>query len=328
MTLRSRITCLVGWACLLSLAAHAANLTGTLYFTTFSGGSNVHSVGYTYAPNTSFTLGSVTNLTPTPGADGILFDPQNGNLVVSGQSTGNLSEEAPTGGPVTSVNVGSAGQSYHLALTQGNTSIWNMPNGGSPFISVVGLPFGTNGTSYSVVGPDTDIRGVIWDPLVGQYFYSTACDGCTGNFGIITFNGTVFATSRIASGLYAHGITFDPFTGDLIVNSANTIQQITPGGVVVGTVTHSGSEFDQAAVDGKGHLFVASNNGDLEFVDYSGSGNIGTASFSNNQFLANSLDDIAPLSGQGAPTPEPGTLAMFGSGVLALAGVLRRKILS
>lgn len=328
MTRRIRITCLIGLACLLSLAAHADNLTGTLYFTTFGGGSNVHSVGYTYVPNTSFTLGSVTNLTPTPGADGILFDPQNGKLVVGGQSTGNLSEEAPTGGPVTSVHVGSAGQSYHLALTQGNTSIWNLPNGGSAFISVVGLPFGTNGTSYSVVGPDTDIRGVIWDPLVSQYFYTTACDGCTGNFGTITFNGSVFTTSRVASGLFAHGITFDPFTGDLIINSANTVQQITPGGVVLGTLTHNGSQFDQAAVDGKGHLFVASNNGDLEFVDYSSTGNIGTASFTNNQFLANTLDDIAPLSGQGAPTPEPGTLAMFGSGVVALTGVLRRKILS
>lgn len=113
------------------------DLTGTLYFTTFGGGNNVHKVTYDYNLNVSFTLGSVVDLTPTPGADGILFDPLNGNLMVAGQSTGNLSEEAPSGGAVTSVNVGSAGQSYHLALTSNNGAVWNMANGQNAFISVV-----------------------------------------------------------------------------------------------------------------------------------------------------------------------------------------------
>lgn len=324
MTLKRKLIFLVALAGLLGIAAHADVLTGTLYFTTFSGGNNVHSVTFTY-DGSSFMLGSTTNLTPTPGADGILFDPMNGNLVVSGQSTGNLSEETVTGANLTSVNVGSAGQSYHLAVTSNGQQIWNMPNGGSAFISVVGLPFGSNGTSYPVTGPDTDIRGVVWDPLAGKYFYTTACDGCTGNFGTITFNGSAFVTTRLQTGLYAHGITYDPYTGDLIVNSADFIQQIDTAGNVLGTVSGTGN-FDQAAVDGHGHLFVASNSGFLKFVDYSNSGNIGTGIFSAQPFLANSLDDIAPLSGSGSQTPEPGTLALMGTGVLGLAGLLRRKI--
>jgi hypothetical protein len=65
---------------LYGIAGFAANITGTLYFTTFSGGNNVHSVGFTYNPGVSLTLGSIVNLTPTPGADGLLFDPINKNL--------------------------------------------------------------------------------------------------------------------------------------------------------------------------------------------------------------------------------------------------------
>ena len=52
MNLRNKLIYLAGIACLLSLTAHA-DLTGTLYFTTYGGGNNVHSVGFDYVPNTS-----------------------------------------------------------------------------------------------------------------------------------------------------------------------------------------------------------------------------------------------------------------------------------
>jgi len=308
-----------------AVVGYAKNVNGTLFFTTFAGGNNVHSVTFTYNPGVSLTLGTITNLTPTPGADGLIFDPKNNNLMVAGQSTGFLSEEPRTGGTVTNVNVGTAGQSYHLALNASGNAVWNMANGQNAFISVVPLPFGTAGTSYPVSGSDTDIRGVIFDPITSQYYYTTACDGCTGNFGSIVFNGTSFVTTRIATGLFAHGISFDPFTDDLIVNSANHIQQITPTGAVLGQITTLSDTFDQAAENGKGLLFVASNNGNLFFADYAATGNIGTATFTSEQFLAGALDDIAPLSGGGSQTPEPGTLALLGTGVIGLAGVVRRR---
>jgi len=312
---------------LYGMASFAANITGTLYFTTFAGGANVHTVGFTYNPGVSFMLGSVVDLTPTPGADGLLFDPLNGNLMVAGQSSGFVSEEPKTGGTVTNVNVGPAGQSYHLALTSNNSAVWNMANGQNAFISVVPLPFNSaSGTSYPVTGNDTDIRGVIFDPQTSQYYYTTAPDGGTGNFGSIVFTGSSFVTTRIASGLYAHGISYDPFSHDLIVNSANVIQQITPTGTIIGQITTAGDQFDQAAENGKGLLFVASNTGNLEFADYAATGNIGTATFSSEQFLAGALDDIAPLSGSGAPTPEPGTLLLLGTSIAGVAGMLRRKL--
>ena len=42
----------------------AQNIKGTIDFTTFSGGANVHSVPFTYDPGVSLTLGSIVNLTP------------------------------------------------------------------------------------------------------------------------------------------------------------------------------------------------------------------------------------------------------------------------
>lgn len=165
---------------------------------------------------------------------------------------------------------------------------------------------------------------MIFDPVTSKYYYTTAPDGGKGNFGSIVFNGSGFVTTRIASGLFAHGISYDPFSKDLIVNSANFIQQIDTAGNVLGTVQGTGN-FDQAAEDGMGHLFVASNSGFLEFVDYSAAGNIGTATFSAEPFLANALDDVAPLSGQGS-TPEPSTLLLLGTSIAGAAGMLRRKL--
>ena len=245
--------------------------------------------------------------------------------MIAGQSSGFLSEESPMGGSVTNVSVGPAGLSYHLALTSTNSAVWNMANGQNAFISVVGLPFGTAGTSYPVTGNDTDIRGVNFDPVTSQYYYTTAPDGGQGNFGSIVFNGSGFVTTRIATGLWAHGISYDPFSKDLIVNSGNFIQQIDAAGNVLGQIQGTGN-FDQAAEDGKGLLFVASNSGFLEFADYTATGNIGSATFITEPFLANTLDDIAPLSGQGSQTPEPGTLLLFGTSFAGVAGVLRRKV--
>ena len=50
----------------------------------------------------------------------------------------------------------------------------------------------------------------------------------------------------------------------------------------------------------------------LTFTDNNGANDIGAI-----------LDNVSIVS---VPTPEPGTLALFGSGILGLAGMLRRKI--
>jgi len=55
---------------------------------------------------------------------------------------------------------------------------------------------------------------------------------------------------------------------------------------VVSTFTRlAGDEYDQSAVDGKGHLFVASNNGNIVGIDYDSTGLIGTGTLAE-KFLA------------------------------------------
>lgn len=302
-----------------------ADADGTMYFTTFAGGDNVHSVDYSYVQGVGFSLFNIQNLTATNGADGILMDPNNQKLAVGGQGNNNLAEENLDGTGLVNVHVGSAGQSFHLALSSDNHSIWNMPNGGSNYISIVPLNPFQNGTSYQVVGDTTDVRGVVWNPVANKYFYSSAEDGSTdGVFGSISFDGTKFTTAALATHVAAHGISYDPFTHDMFINSGDTIQQIDASGHIIATVVVPGEIFDQGSEDGKGHLFVASNTGDLEFIDYAATGNIGSATFSTHEFLANSLDDIAPLSGPGAP--EPGSLILFGTSILGAGTVLRRRL--
>jgi len=69
----------------------ADSATGTLFYTTFSGGVNVHKVDYNFDGLTTFTLSNNTGLASTNGADGLLFAPD-------GKLTGGRTGEQSYGG--------------------------------------------------------------------------------------------------------------------------------------------------------------------------------------------------------------------------------------
>lgn len=102
----------------------------------------------------------------------------------------------------------------------------------------------------------------------------------------------------------------NPFTAGVSSVLYGYTSQIAGGtGLVLGL---SGQTFIAYQAIGSGYVFAIadSNTGD----------GLGQSQYGNNQLYLNFLN------GTSGTTPEPGTLVMFGSGIIGLAGMLRRKI--
>jgi hypothetical protein len=319
----------------------AEPITGTIYFTTYNpinaagvfdpsaAGFNEHKVDYTYDGIGSFALGPRVAVARTNGADGIIFHPD-GSLLVGGQSTGLIHKVDPVSGTSTSVSTGFS-EVYHLTLGPDGKTVYSGGIPGSLVSTTVVSPL-TPGTAHSVAGEDSFVTQVSFD-AAGNAYYTNASPTGSGAFGTIDVSGATFITDRKLVLPSAHGKAYDAFTNTMLTFGDQYISQINLSTMVATTITVAGQDFDQGTVDGKGHLFVASNNGNFFFMDYSGTGNIATAgNYQTSSFLANYLDDVAPLSGAGsAPEAVPLPTAAWG-GVALLAGLglvqLRRKDVS
>jgi hypothetical protein len=302
--------------------AHADATDGNLFYTTFAGGTNVHRVDYDYDGTTTFTLFNNTPLAAVEGADGIIFAP-NGNLLVGGQ--GPRVHEVQTDGTLVQTVHPGIGDAFHLALNPDRATVYAM---GIPGGAVGVMPFPlAAGTGIGVTGDDTSISSIAFD-AAGNAYYTNAGPGGTGAFGKITDLSTMNTMRLLSDVPAAHGMAFDPFTGDLMLFGDGHVTQVTTAGVIVSDRAFDGVNFDQGTVDGNGHAFVASNTGHLLFVDYSGTGLIGDlGNFTSLQFLNDNLDDVAPLVGPGAPpdVPEPGAVAILACGLIGAGFISRRR---
>jgi hypothetical protein len=330
----TRFTWLVGLsAALLSVFAFAtpgqgAFFNGTVYYTRFTGGQNVGSVDYLYDDVTkTLTLSNNHNIAAVNGADGILFAP-NGNLLIGGQNSGLVHERTTSGAFVKNVFPGTQG-SFHLALSPDGKTLYTSPFGGPlDTIPLVNGGLSGNGTAHAVTGNDTGVTQIVFDGS-GNSYYVTGQPNGFGNFGRINLN--TFQTTRLLFNRESiHGTHYDPFTGLITFFGAGKVGTYDPTtGVFKQSANDINVDFDQGALDGFGHAFIAGNN-QLTFIDYSATGDITSAAnvvriFNGANGLSFAgIDDVAPLAGPGSnpnsvPAPPAALLLTIG-GLTVLCG--------
>lgn len=291
-------------------APRASAYAGTLYFTRFNPNNcpNVNKVAFTYTTDSEFALEKPEQVACLPNADGVIFAPD-GDLVVGGGDY--IFKVNARTGKFTSVKSGA--WALHLMLDPNQQQLWASSIPGTP-TAIPLNPF-ADGTPHALTGDDASVTTIVWD-AAGHAFYTASGSPGNGNFGTIDL--AQFKTTRLLSNLpAAHGMAFDPFTQNLILMGSTHLTQIDPRSpativseLVIDHVDQGNLryavQFDQGTIDGQGHIYAASNNGHLVFVDYSLTKRIGDPkNFKAVQFLSEQLDDIAPIVGPGAAKVRP-----------------------
>jgi hypothetical protein len=295
--------------------------SGDLYFTTFAHQA-LYSVAFDYSGERP-AFGARRVVTRLPGADGLAFEPD-GRAVIGGQSSDVL-EVDPGSGTFTKVASGCPA-AFDIALSPSGQTVYTSGLPGQ----LCALPTDplAHGHPITLGGDDTQVTTVAFDQT-GRCWYTTGDISGSGNFGILDLaSGT---TTRKLSGLpNARGMTFDPYTKTLFVFGGTGIIQINPNNPqkIVSSMTVPGVQFDNGTTDGRGHLFVASNFGQIVVVDYHLSGVLGdTRNVVTDVHLENDLDDVAPLVGPGAASPAVSHFVEYGAigfGILLVLALLYR----
>ena len=292
---------------------------GTVYVSTvFSG---VDDIPFTYVQATQTLTWGTDNILASHlqggQSDGLIFDTVTHNLMVGVNCYGPASivEISPTTGAVMStVSTGGVSPSHLMADQQGNA--WASSDGcptDSPAVQIP-LPASTSTvTTHAITGSTNFVNTLIFTSSKTTAFYTaTPCCAGGGQFGTIDLTTFVTTCAKAVTGgcasfPAAHGGTFDPYTGDVIIFGGDHVTQINPATLaVVSDLTVAGAGFDQGTVDGSGHLFVAGGPG-VFFLDYrssglvSSAGNYMAASICNPSCTGGGADDVAPLVGPGSP---------------------------
>lgn len=291
--------------------------SGTLFVSSpFSPPGGVIKVAFGYnSLSHTLSAGTPTVLVSglSTGADGIVFG-AGGDLLVGGCCCGSPGTSFSVVTSTTGSLVGTFGAagipSHHMmADVAGNawTSSAGANCGGDS--QVVSIPI-TNlprATAHSIVGDDSFVDSLMWNSITRDeshaFYTSSLCCSGFGHFGVMDLSTTPFTTTCVkVSGSCevfpaAHGGTFDPFTGDVIIFGDGHITQIDPNTLtVVSDFSASVCCFDQGTVDGFGHLFVG-GTGPVFFLDYSTSRHVGDPTNFTTSISCgcSDADDIAPL---------------------------------
>ncbi len=244
-------------------------------------------------------------------ADSLVFEPL-GKLIVTGGLTPDIyriDTNLPggfTNYPVSPVPlnatalIGPNAQDAAIDPTGSNVLVTNDSNG----IDVVNLT--SHVVTHRPLGPPgLEISGIAFDNATSPQLWVTDYSNHTVGIATPTSSPTTYTPlcTGVAVGGGADGLSFDPSTGKLYVsgNVANTITElkIGPNSCSVNHVfpLTTCSQPDGVAADGLGGVFVACATGDNVILL-----NTLTSSESSIATGIPTLDDIAPVTGLGAPT--------------------------
>ena len=269
--------------------------SGELFYTRYSGEPNVKKVHYTYQ-NGKLTLDKPVTVATLQGVDGVAWAPD-GDLLVGSQGD-TVHKFKVSNGKTTDAKSGGA-VAFHVVVDPGGKKAYVTGIPGA--VAEMPLSPWGKGVTHAVKGDDTGVTTIAFDGS-GNAFYTSSGAGGYGTFG--QFNLGAYSTKRslqAQSGM--HGMAFDSYTGNLVTFGGNRIVQIDPKTrkVVSELQVKGASALDQGTVNGRGYIYVADNNGQLVFVDYSKSKKVGdpkNAVFTTP--LDSNLDDVAPVSGPGS----------------------------
>jgi hypothetical protein len=245
-----------------------------------------------------------------------------------------LASPGPTSPLYLTYNVNLNG-GYNIDVVQGNTitsfpevygAPYEIPIAVSGDVRTTSYSPGSAGGQYSLAGVPTGTSYVLPSVVSGTAYDSTT-DG-SHNYLVDYFNGGVYQTARdftnptllFSTGAGLLGITYDGANHSLwiVPFEGSTLTDYSLSGQVLSSFNISDQISGGLAWNPQdGTLWMVSGiTGDL--VQYSTAG----------AFLSTGPNVGYTLGGEfnEGTVPEPGTLVMFGSGILGLAGVVRRKI--
>jgi hypothetical protein len=155
----------------------------------------------------------------------------------------------------------------------------------------------------------------------------TQWQGQTGNLGLVNYSTGVLATGSVSGGgTFAAGGSFD------IIGVGKWASKLT------GSACGSGCDLFTGSFDGPATWTLVSSSkqshsytltGKVEGTLYTGRTVYGNTTqnitIDNNGQLNKGIGHLSG-GGTGFPTPEPGTLGLLGTGLVAIAGMFRRKL--
>jgi hypothetical protein len=287
--------------------AWPANADQIIFWTNFSSNQLM---------KTDVTTSTTTVLEATPGSggpDSLIFDASGNIIYTKFGGDGEVRSFNPNTNADTLIKGGLGSQATDVTLEPGGTTVLvsERTTGHLDRITLA------NGNT-SVLGTYNFPNGVTYDNA-GHLFLNT---DTTVLDQLNPANGSVLNSVNLANhGNFLDGITYDAGTNLIFSTSGTCMDTTNATTLAAGACLGTFSLLDGIESDGNGHIIAADvGSGSVKQYDIASNTTI-------TLFSAPGLDDIAPLSGLGAPppVPEPASLTILASGVFGLAWAYRRR---